>query len=184
MTGIPVLETERLILRPFELSDAADVQRYAGDYEVAKMTTNIPHPYEDGMAEEWIGTHEKQFVEKSELTLAITHKQEKYLIGAIGLVRIKKEHQHAEMGYWIGKPFWGKGYCTEAARAMLDYSFNSLNLNRVHANHMVHNPASGKVMRKIGMKYEGRLRKHFNKWGEYVDIDIYGILREEFPGLD
>lgn len=182
MDGIPTLETERLILRPFELSDAADVQRYAGDYEVAKMTTNIPHPYEDGMAEEWIGTHEKKFVENSELTLAITHKQENYLIGAIGLVHIEKEHQHAEMGYWIGKPFWGKGYCTEAARAMLDYSFNSVNLNRVYANHMVHNPASGKVMQKIGMKYEGRLRKHFNKWGEYVDIDIYGILREEFPG--
>ena len=179
MNQIPVIKTERLILRPFELSDASDVQRYAGDYDIARTVANIPYPYEDGMAEEWINSHAEKFEENNELTLAITHKQKKYLIGAIGLVRIAAEHQHAEMGYWIGKPFWGNGYCSEAARALLDFSFNSLKLNRVFAFHFAHNPASGRVLQKIGMTHEGRLRKHIIKWDDYVDLEVYGILIEE-----
>ena len=83
------------------------------------------------------------------------------------------------MGYWIGKPFWGQDYCTKAARAMLDFGFGPWELNRIHAYHFVRNPASGRVMAKIGMQYEGLLRQHVIKWGQFEDLALYGILRSD-----
>ena len=121
----PVLETERLLLRPFQLSDAKEVQRLAGDKDIASTTLNIPHPYEDGMAEGWIGTHKGLFEEGKGVVYAITSRDDGRLIGAISLMNIVKNHQ-AEMGYWIGVPYWGKGYCTEAGKALLRYGFEGI----------------------------------------------------------
>lgn len=177
-TSLPTLETKRLILRPFNIDDASEVQKLAGDREIAKTTLNIPYPYEDGMAEEWINTHQEAFKKGKIFTLAIVHKQENYLIGAIGLT-INKEFEHGEIGYWIGKPYWGKGYCTEATNDVLNYGFNKLELNRIFARHMKNNPASGRVMQKVGMKLEGTLKQHVKKWGEFQDILYYGILKDE-----
>jgi RimJ/RimL family protein N-acetyltransferase len=175
----PTLETERLVLRPFELSDAPRVQLLAGDRDVAAMTKNITHPYEDGLAEAWIGSHQERFDKREETVFAITLKGSGELIGAIGLV-LKLDQEIAELGYWVGKPYWGRGYCTEAARAALHFAFTELRLNRVHAHHFSHNPASGRVMQKAGMRHEGRLRQHVKKWGEFFDVEAYGILRSEF----
>ena len=177
----PSLETERLVLRPFELDDAPRVKLLAGDYDIAATTLNVPHPYEDGMAEKWIGSHQERFERGEEIVFAITLKGSGELIGAIGLL-LKREHEKAEMGYWIGKPYWGRGYCTEAGRAVLRYAFTDGGLNRVHAYHFHHNPASGRVMQKLGMKYEGRLRQHVKRWGKFVDNELYSILRSEFDG--
>ena len=174
----PTLETQRLILRPFELSDALRVQLLAGDRAVAAATKNIPHPYEDGVAEKWIGLHAERFARSEEVVLAITVKQSGELVGAIGLI-LKLDQEHAELGYWIGTPYWGRGYCTEAARAVLSYAFTELHLNRVHAHHFSNNLASGRVMQKIGMRHEGCLRQHVKKWGEFVDEEAYGILSSE-----
>ncbi|MBW4829048.1 MAG: GNAT family N-acetyltransferase [Clostridiaceae bacterium] len=140
MIKMPIVETKRLILRPFNFNDRNEVQRLAGDESIAEMTLNIPYPYKDGMAEEWIKTHEKVYKEGKGLNLAIAHKIGKYLIGAIG-ISIKKEYDSGELGYWIGKPYWNKGYCTEAAQAMLDYGFKEIGLNRIYANHLRKNPA-------------------------------------------
>jgi RimJ/RimL family protein N-acetyltransferase len=175
----PELVTERLLLRPFALDDAPTVQKLAGDRDIASVTLNIPHPYEDGMAEEWISTHQKEFEEGKSAIFAITLREGEILIGAIGLI-INQEHERAGMGYWIGKPYWGNGYCTEAAKAILGYGFNALGLNRVHATHFTQNPASGRVMTKIGMVYEGCLRQHVKKWGKPVDLKMYAILRAEY----
>ena len=114
----PTLETERLVLRPFEMGDAPRVQLLAGDRSVAATTKTIPHPYEDGMAEQWIGTHQDRFENGQEIVFAITRKDGGELIGAIGLT-LNLTQENAEMGYWIGKPYWGRGYCTEAGRAVL-----------------------------------------------------------------
>ena len=176
----PILKTERLILRPFRVEDAHDVRRLAGDYEIAKTTLNIPHPYEDGMAEAWINTHKQLFEHGIEVIFAITDKQKKHLIGSISLHEIKREYDTAEMGYWIGKPYWNNGYCTEAGGAILEYGFNMLKLNRIYAFHFNTNPASGKVLQKIGMTHEGCLRQDIKKWGEYLDLEVYGILKEDF----
>lgn len=182
MTEPPLLKTKRLILRPFTLADAPQVQRLAGDKDIAATTLHIPHPYEDGMAEEWISKHPGEFEKGEQITFAITHREEKYLIGAIGLSSISQEHETGEVGYWIGKPYWNQGYCTEATKAVLKYAFDVLRLNRIHARHFKRNPASGRVMQKAGMRHEGCLRQHYKKWGNYEDSELYGILKMEFGG--
>jgi RimJ/RimL family protein N-acetyltransferase len=175
----PIIETERLILRPFSLDDAPEVQRLAGERDIAANTLTIPHPYEDGMAEEWISTHQEGFDKGELFNLAITRRSDGALIGAIGLV-VKPQHECAELGYWVGKPYWNRGYCTEAARALVGYGFESLGLNRIYSHHFVRNPASGRVMQKIGMAHEGRLRQHVKRWGAFEDLEQYGILRNEY----
>ena len=176
---LPTLTTLRLILRPFELSDAPEVQRLAGDWAIADTTLNIPHPYLDGMAETWINTHAEATRKAHSITLAITRQSDSALLGAISLMSISKRHQ-AELGYWIGKPYWGQGICTEAAQAVLAYAFNELALIRVYARHLARNPASGRVMQKLNMQYEGRLRQHSKKWEHYEDCVLYGLLKNEW----
>jgi [ribosomal protein S5]-alanine N-acetyltransferase len=175
----PTLETARLILRPFVLADAPDVQRLAGEREVASTTRNIPHPYEDGMAEDWIRTHQAQFEQGTLVNFAIVLRTEHVLIGGIGM-RINPHDTNAELGYWIGKPYWNRGYCTEAAQAVVRYGFEVLGLHRLHASYLTRNPASGRVMQKLGMTYEGCLRQHVNKWEVFEDLAVYGILRSEY----
>ncbi len=174
-----ILKTDRLLLRPFQLSDAVDVQRLAGDFEIADTTLFIPHPYNNGVAEEWIKSHEEKFRSGKEIIFAIVLQDTKKLIGSIGLV-INKEHENAELGYWIGKAFWNRGYATEAADAIMRFGFYEMKLERIHAHYLSRNPASGKVMEKIGMQHEGKLRNHMKKWGKFEDIEIYGILKSEF----
>jgi [ribosomal protein S5]-alanine N-acetyltransferase len=175
----PILHTPRLTLRPFTLDDAADVQRLAGAREIASTTAVIPHPYEDGMAEQWIGGHAPALAAGSSITYAITLAETGELCGAIGLA-LTPEHQRAELGYWIGVPYWGRGYCTEAALAVRDLGFRALGLHRILAVHLARNPASGRVMQKIGMRHEGPLREHALKWGVFDTIECYAILRSEW----
>lgn len=175
----PTIETERLILRLFTLNDAPEIQRFLSDKDIASTIANISHPIEDGYAEEWVRTRMEKFEKGEAVHFAITHRQESYLIGAIGL-NIDKEHKRADFGFWIGKSYWNYGYCTESAQALLKYGFDVLRLNRIWGSHMTRNPASGKVMQKIGMKYEGRMRQHYMKWGKFEDMEIYGILKNEY----
>lgn len=173
------LRTARLLLRPFRAEDAAAVQELAGDRAIAENTLSIPHPYPDGAAAEWIETHAEQRATGRPAPFAIERAADGRLIGATGL-ELEPEHEAAELGYWIGKPFWGRGYGTEAARAMLDYGFRELGLHRVHARHFVRNPASGRVLEKIGMRHEGSQRQAIKKWGEYLDVELFAILRAEW----
>lgn len=173
----PTLHTSRLILRPFDLSDAAEVQRLAGSLEVADTTLNVPHPYEDGMAETWISTHAEDYETLSTVTYAVSlQNHETCIIGAVSLV-INPRHQRGELGYWIGREHWNQGYCTEAAKALADFGFESLKLHKVTAHHLTRNPASGRVMQKIGMQHEGTLKQHILKWDQYEDIECYGLVK-------
>lgn len=178
----PTLDTVRLLLRPLSPSDAGEVRRLAGDEAIASTTLAIPHPYPEGLAEQWIASLPGKYAEGSQVTFGIERREDGAVVGAIGLLFISREHENAEMGYWIGTPFWGRGYATEAARAVLGYGFGSLGLHRIYAHHFHRNAASGRVMQKLGMTREGRLRHHVKKWGGYEDLEYYGILREEFAG--
>jgi len=100
----PTIETERLILRPFMLADAPEVQRLVGERDIAATTMHIPHPYEDDMAEEWIAAYQERFDKDEQIRFAITHREQDYPIGAIDLWAINRQHDKAEIGYWIGKP--------------------------------------------------------------------------------
>ena len=175
----PSLQTRRLRLRPFRPSDAADLQRLAGAWEIADTTTNIPHPYQDGLAEEWIASRGERFRSGESVVFAITGAENGDLLGAIGL-EINAEEAVAEMGYWIGKPSWNRGLCTEAAVAILRFGFEDLGLARVQARHFNRNPASCRVMEKIGMAVEGRLPDPFFKWGKPEIVEMHAILKKDY----
>lgn len=178
----PSLETDRLLLRSFHLGDAPEVQRLAGDVDIASTTLEIPHPYEDGIAEEWISTHKERYDRGEFVCFAIVLKQSNTLIGSISLT-IEPKHDRCELGYWIGKPYWGNGYCTEAANAIICFGFDVMKLNRIYSHHMIRNPASGRVLEKLGMNYEGYSRQHVKKFGVYEDIRLYSMLYSEYRGL-
>lgn len=175
----PDLNTERLVLRPFRPGDADRVTELAGEREIALNTLNIPHPYARHHAEEWIASHAGQMERRESVTYAITMRLGGSLIGAAGLI-LDPPNEVAELGYWVGRPYWGNGYAAEAARALVGWGFAALGLHRVHASHFPRNPASGAVLRRIGMRREGCLRGHVKKWGEHLDLERYGILRHEF----
>ncbi len=177
--ALPILETPRLLLRPFTLSDAPAVQRLAGDAAVADTTLNLPHPYPDGAAEAWIATHGPQHEAGEADTFAIVRRDDGALLGAISLLHTRRFNR-AELGYWVGRPYWGQGICTAAGQAVLRYAFRDLGLRRVHAIHLARNPASGRVMQKLGMTREGLLRQHARKGEQYEDLVVYGLLREEW----
>lgn len=175
----PVIETERLTLRPFHLLDAKRVQELAGDVKIAETTLNIPHPYEDGMAEAWISTLKDSLADGKSITYAITEKNTGALVGSISLMGMNSIHRKAELGYWVGVPYWNKGYCTEAARAIVELGFKELNLNRIYALAFASNNGSWSVMEKIGMAYEGTRRQDVIKDGMPRDLKSYGILRKD-----
>lgn len=182
ITTLPELTTKRLLLRPFRFDDAPVVEQLAGDREIAATTSNIPHPYPAGAAALWISTHAGACLEGTGATLAITLKKTGALIGSIGL-DLNLKHGWAEIGYWIGKPYWGHGYATEALRTLVPWAFEAFPLNRLQACHFTGNPASGRVMQKAGLTLEGILRQKVKKWGRFEDIAVYAILRHECAGL-
>jgi [ribosomal protein S5]-alanine N-acetyltransferase len=173
---VPTLRTARLTLRPFTAADAPALEVLVGAYEVALNTMSIPHPYPAGAAAVWIGGHEDDFRNERIHHFAIDDGE---VAGAIGL--IMKGEGLAELGYWLGVPFWNRGYMTEAAAEVLRYGFVERGLRRIFACCFARNAGSARVMEKIGMRHEGTLRAHAMKWGEPQDVMFYGILREEWP---
>jgi RimJ/RimL family protein N-acetyltransferase len=175
MAAKPTLATSRLRLRPYTQDDIPELLPLIGSPEVAATTLRIAHPYTEQDAHAFLELAK----DPDKIWLAITLLSDGRQIGGIGL-RIDSPHQHAELGYWIGVPYWGRGYATEAAREMLRYAFADLRLHRILASHFKHNPASGNVLRKLGMRYEGCQREHLRKWDRFVDSELYGILRREW----
>ena len=175
MPAAPVLETARLKLRPYSESDIPELLPLIGTREVAATTLRIPHPYTEQDGRAFLAMSG----EPGKLWLAITLRADGRQIGGIGL-RMDEQHRHAELGYWLGVPYWGQGYATEASREMLRYGFEELRMYRIFASHFKHNPASGRVLQKLGMKYEGCQREHLQKWDQWVDSKLYGILRQEW----
>ena len=180
MTPLQEIRTARLVLRLFTLADAPDIQRLANDRDVAGNTLTIPHPYPDGQAEIWLASVEKKLAEGSAAVFAICDPSSGALLGTIGL-QIDRDQRRAELGYWMGRDARGQGFASEAARALLDYGFGELGLERIFASHFPWNPASGRVLEKAGMQREGTLRGHVLKNGARVDLHFYGILRAEHP---
>ncbi|PKL12658.1 MAG: GNAT family N-acetyltransferase [Spirochaetae bacterium HGW-Spirochaetae-8] len=174
-----LIKTVRLTLRPLKLSDAARVMELAGDERVAATTLHVPHPYLPGMAEEWIKNCAKAWEDGLRYTYAICDSQSTLMLGVCSLGH-NQQHKTAELAYWIGSAYWNKGYGTEAGRMLVAQAFETLDINKVYAAHFGSNPASGRLMEKIGMHKEGLLRKHVMKWGHSEDLIYYGLLRDDF----
>lgn len=175
----PTLQTARLRLRPLQTEDAPRIQVLAGDPEVARTTLLIPHPYPKGMAARWIASTHSQWLQQQAATFALLLEESYEFIGATSL-KFSLEHQRAELGYWIGRPYWNRGYGTEAALEMIRFGFEAMRLNRIFAEHFRSNPSSGRVLRKTGMRHEGSLLQHVLKQGSFIDLELYGILRQEW----
>lgn len=173
--NLPEIETSRLKLRPYREADIPDLVRLAGAREVAATTLRIAHPYTEQHAKEFLRMAE----DDDKAWFAITLSDSGQFCGGVGL-RIEPEHSRAEVGYWVGVPFWGNGYATEAAQAAVRYGFEDLRLRRISAAVSKGNAASEKILQKLGMRHEGCMREHQCKWGKFMDVELYGILRAEW----
>jgi RimJ/RimL family protein N-acetyltransferase len=175
-TEQPTLKTPRLVLRPFVPRDLPALHRLASAKEIAATTLRIPHPYSVEEAAIWIESHEGLFESGKGAVFAVVEAVGGVLCGCAGL-GCNLANSSAELGYWIGLPFWNRGYATEAAQSVLIFGFACFRLHRIHASHFGSNPASGRVMEKIGMRYEGRRREHVYKEGRgFEDSVDYGLL--------
>ncbi len=180
---LPRLETSRLLLRAFRADDAPVLVSELRDVEVARETLTVPHPYTAEHAQEFLANVSKRFDAGKAVTWAITERgpageESGRIIGAVGL-NLARAHRRAELGYWIAKAHWGQGVATEASRAVIAYGFDALELHRIDAHHFVENPASGAVMRKLGMQREGRLRAMVWRDGVPRDLELYAILASD-----
>jgi RimJ/RimL family protein N-acetyltransferase len=143
VTLILAIKTQRLVLRALDVSDAERLSLLAGDCDIASMTATIPHPYSEQQAAEWI-----ESVKAGEEGVVFGIEHEGRLIGCTGYRAFGDDH--AELGYWIGKPYWGQGYASEAVGALIGHAFDKDGFDYVTAGHFVDNPASERVLRKLG----------------------------------
>ena len=173
------MHTKRLTLRLLEPDDAEAMETLLQDKDIASTTLGIPYPYPRGTAASFIQMRRDAASSGNGYSFAILDSSAQTFLGVMGL-RVNKDHKHAELGYWVGKPYWGHGYCTEGVMKVLEFAFRELQLNRVYAAALTRNPASFKVMVKAGMKHEGTFRQHLLKWGIYEDVTHYGLLRTEY----
>lgn len=174
-------ETPRLILRDANLDDAVLVEEYASDNQLAKTTLNIPSPYPEGSAKGFLAHAIDSQKAGKLLTLAVVLKETNALIGLMS-IGINNNFQRGELGYWIGRPFWGKGYGTEAAGKILELGFTEFKLNKIFAQAFATNPGSYRIMEKIGLKQEGILKEHVYRFNQFHDLIVYGMTARDFKG--
>jgi RimJ/RimL family protein N-acetyltransferase len=168
-----------IVLRHFQQADAAAVQRLAGERAVSDTTAVIPHPYRDGMAEAWIATHENDRASGKQYAFAVARAFDNLLVGAIALRPVASEHEN--VGYWIGREYWGHGYATAATRAVVALAFSCLDCQQVTTSYLARNPASGRVLEKCGLVLVRReLRDHRGKPEQFC---VRGITRDAWEQL-
>ncbi len=177
---LPVLKTQNLLLnRPTE-NDLEDFLVHINSAEdFSKNLFNIAFPYTKEEAKNWLKICDEGYETGNAYRFAIREIEVGKLIGIIA-IHMNKDHQKGELGYWLGKNFWGKGYLTESVKEILKFGFQELQLNKIFATHFLHNPASEKVMQKAGMKLEGLQKQEYFHQGKFLDVNRYAILKEDF----
>ena len=176
---MPALETPRLTLRRLEMRDAPDIFDYGRDPLVAKHVlwdayTSV------GEARGYVRYMIRKYRAGEPSSWGIVEKETGRVVGTIGYMWYQRDNNACEVGYSLARRCWNRGYMTEALRAVIRYSFETLCVHRVEAQHETDNAASGAVMRKCGMQKEGTLRGRLLNKGKYVDVDVYAILREDY----
>ncbi|MCB2171161.1 GNAT family N-acetyltransferase [archaeon] len=179
MKPFPKLTTQRLVLRGpmekdmqpmFDIHTDPDVMRYYGVKPYDTLDKNKKHL-------DWLT---KLHREEIGLRWIITLKDEDTYIGDVGFYDWEKKHSRAEIGYILGKQYWGKGIMTEAIKAALDYGFNEMNLNRIQALIDPRNNASKRVAEKHGFQHEGTFRDYEYEYGDFIDLNMYSVLKREY----
>ena len=177
--GTVMLETNRLILRKFEISDAeAMFNNWASDAEVAKYMRWNAHKNINETKEVLLNRIER-YSNLNTYHWAITLKSTDIPIGNIALMSSNEYDMCAEVAYCLGRQYWGQGIITEALIAVLKFGLIEVNFNRIEAYHAISNMTSGKVMQKAGMKFEGRMRQKYRSHIGFEDSDMYAVVKED-----
>src|SRR5678815_3632390 len=170
------LTLSKSTIRSFRPSDAESITNHIRSYSVARNMLRIPHPYSLQDAEQWIGIASKQ-EPQTNFGIAIDDQ----IVGGIGLdvnpSGVTACEHSAEIGYWLGETFWGRGIATEALNAVSEWAFRELHLVRLYAKVFARNQASARVLEKTGYAFEGRLLAHYFRDGEFIDGLLYAKVR-------
>lgn len=169
------IRAKRLTIRPMTMRDVHDIYAYSRDEIVAKHVLWSAHA-SLGETRGYVRSMIRRYRSCDPSSFAIEYNENHAVIGTIGFMSYKREHNSVEVGYSLAREYWNRGIMTEAVEAMINYGFEKLKLNRIEAQHEVDNPASGAVMRNAGMLYEGRLRQRLWNKGKFVDVELYAIL--------
>ncbi len=178
-SSLPTLTTPRLTLRRLRLMDAPDLYAYASDPEVARHVLWEAHKSVAQSRKFLLGAI-RQYRKGLPASFAIVARDTGRMIGTIGFMWINTDHKSAEIGYSLSRDYWNRGIMTEALHEVLRFGFEHLALNRIEAQHETDNPASGRVMAKVGMRREGVMRQRLINKGKKVDVVVYAILHSEW----
>lgn len=174
----PQIETERLILRPLEMSDDEAVYAYGRDPEVTRHVIFETHKSIDD-ARTFLASVQESRTKGIGTNWALIDRSTNFLFGSIGLHHYDEEHKRIEVGYALAATHWNQGYGTEALSAVIDLIFRKTDINRIEANCYLPNVGSARVMEKAGMRYEGTLRERVVIKGVKQDLKMYAILRSD-----
>lgn len=173
---IPVLETERVILRPLRAEDREDMFAYASDPEVTRYVSWYAHQtLED--TDEFINHVLKNYAEGQLAPWAIEDRESGKMIGTAGYLGWNLRHFRGEVGYALARPYWNRGIVTEAMGPVMQFGWDEMKLIRIESRCIPENIGSARVMEKLGMQYEGLLRKHLYTKGSFRDAKIYAAIR-------
>ena len=176
---IPTLSTKDLILRPLTDDDAAALFTFTSDPEVTRY---VLWPYHRDLEQT------QQFIRwltaPGVRSWAIVHRPDTCVIGIMFLHSFHSVHRKAEIAFTLAKPYWGKGYTTRAAQAVIRYALTAWDLHRIEGTCMLENIASARVLEKLGMRFEGVMRQSHRRYDGFVDMKLYAVLKEEFDFTD
>lgn len=179
MTTFPTLHTKRLTLRNIQDKDISTMIGLLNNPNISQQILNIPYPFGEENALARVHFVTQGFKNKERYVFVITSNEQDEMIGQIGL-HLDKDNNKAEIGYWVGEPYWGKGIATEATTAILKFGFEDLDLNKIFATHFIENPASGKVLINNGMIKEAELKDHYKHGDAYKSVIQYRLTKAEY----
>ncbi|MFP4322907.1 MAG: GNAT family N-acetyltransferase [Anaerolineales bacterium] len=176
------IDTPRMVLRHLQATDADTIYDYLQEPEIAMNVLSIPYPYTRHNAITFIEWATEKMAEQP--TFVLERRSDEQMLGVIGAM-FEAPHRRVEIGYWLGKPHWGQGYMSEAARVLVRYIFDAYpSVQRIYAECFPYNVGSARIMQNAGMQYEGTLRQHvFHAIREEnMDVDFYALLRQDYIG--
>ncbi len=171
-----ILDSSRLLLRPPEDRDAAAITRFM-EWDVVKNLSRAPHPYTEEHARVFLGHQDEGRAKGSDFVFAVTRKEDGALAGMCG---VHLRETGFEIGYWLGRPHWGRGYATEAAAEVLGFAFRNLRAARVEAGWFHDNPASGRVLAKLGFRPDGAGQRECAARGHAVLCNLVIMSRADY----
>lgn len=182
---MPRLETPRLLLRPPEYSDVPAIAKYLGDFDVAKNLANVPHPFGEAEARAFVTRAHQRRALGEGFCFSILDAENEWLLGCCRLTLADGRYK---ISYWLGKGYWNRGYATEAVKRLVGFAFHDLKADQVWASWFADNPASGRVLEKLGFRpVETCLRESMAR-NEFVPCNRTTLSRAEFgrkrPRLD